>query len=94
MTPLKINVMVRKDKELKTKLSGGIIIPKGGSEAYHFGQIVSVGPEAKLVKKGDYVIFNSYSGREIVPDKQDFLVIDEADLLAVLEDVENVKEKK
>ena len=73
---------------------GGIIIPDTAKEKPQEGEIVAVGSGKLLengkraefqVKKDDRVIFSSYAGTEVKVDGEEFLIVDESEILAVLE---------
>ena len=73
---------------------GGIIIPDTATkEKPQQGTVVAVGPGrmsdegnriAPEVKSGDTVLFGKYSGTEIEVDGEEFMILREADILAVL----------
>lgn len=93
LKPLGDRVLVKRlEQEEVTK--GGIIIPDSAKEKPMKGEIIAVGPgkigedgkHLKMhVEKGDLVLFNKYAGTEIKVDDEDFLVMREDDILAVIE---------
>jgi len=70
------------------KTSGGIIIPDTAKEKPQKGTVVAVGPGKKdeplTVKSGDVVLYGKYAGTEITVDKQDYLILRESDIVAIL----------
>lgn len=80
--------------EEKQKTSGGIIIPDTAKSKPKTGKVAAVGP-GKLddngsrvpmdVKIGDHVLFDRYSGTEIMIDNVELLFMREGDILGVLE---------
>ncbi len=72
--------------EEKTK--GGIIIPDTAKEKPQRGTIVAAGPGKKdepvTVKVGDTVLYGKYSGTEISFEGNDYLIMRESDVLAIL----------
>lgn len=72
--------------EEKTK--GGIIIPDTAKEKPQRGTVVAAGPGKKdepvTVKVGDSVLYGKYSGTEISFEGEDFLIMRESDILAVV----------
>lgn len=71
----------------------GIIIPDTAKERPSEGKIIAVGPGrmtdkgervALEVKKGDKVLYGKYSGTEVKLDGDDYLILRETDILAVL----------
>jgi chaperonin GroES len=91
--PLADRVVVKpldSDKEVK---KGGIIIPDTAKEKPQEGEVMEVGTgrrteEGKVVplevKKGDRVLYGKYSGTEVTIDANEFLIMREADILAVV----------
>ena len=72
--------------EQKTK--SGIIIPDTAKEKPQNGVVVAVGPgkkdEPTTVKVGDNVLYGKYSGTEITLDGQEYLIMRESDILAIV----------
>jgi len=82
-----------KPKESEEKTASGIVLPDTAKEKPQEGEVISVGPGAKDesgrripmdVKKGDKVLYGKYSGTEISIDGQDYLILRESDVLAIL----------
>ncbi|MBK9302767.1 MAG: co-chaperone GroES [bacterium] len=74
-------------------MKGGIIIPDTAKEKPQRGKIVAVGPGrvaedgtrvAPEVKKGDVVLYGKYSGTEVTVGNNDYLILREGDILAIL----------
>ena len=91
--PLGDRVLVRPEEEAE-QVKGGIIIPDTAKEKPQRGRIVAVGDgktddngkKIKLsVKKGDSVLYGKYSGTEVRLDDEDFLIMPEGDILAIIE---------
>ncbi|HAF50369.1 MAG: chaperonin GroES [Synergistaceae bacterium] len=79
-------------QEEKTK--GGIVLPDTAKEKPQEGEVISVGSGRVLdngqklpleVKVGDRVIFSKYAGTEIKIDGEEYLILSERDVLAVVE---------
>ena len=97
LKPLGDRVIVKpKEKEDMTK--SGIVLPDTASEKPQEGSVLAVGPGRVLdngkrveldVKKGDKVLFAKYAGTEVKLDGEEYLVIREADLLAILTNGKN-----
>ena len=90
--PLADRVVVRAVEEAET-VKGGIIIPDTAKEKPMEGEIFEVGPgritdEGKSigmqVKKGDRVLYGKYSGTEVSIDGDEFLIMRESDIFAVI----------
>ncbi|MBP2644940.1 MAG: groS [Firmicutes bacterium] len=72
----------------------GIVLPDTAKEKPQEGKVVAVGTGKVLdngqrvavdVKAGDKVIFSKYSGTEVKIDGQDYLILSERDVLAIVE---------
>ncbi|MFZ5982391.1 MAG: co-chaperone GroES [Patescibacteria group bacterium] len=84
--PLGENVLVKlSPKEEKTR--GGIYLPETASgEKPQEGKVMAVGDSSKIsVKKNQKVLFAKYSGTEIKMDKEEYLILKNEDILAVVE---------
>jgi len=91
--PLHDRIIVQRlEEEEKTK--GGIIIPDTAKEKPIEGKVIAVGAGrikkdgAKMpleVKKGDRVLFAKYGGTEIKMDGEEYLMMKEEDILAIIE---------
>ena len=91
--PLGDKVLIKRiDAEAMT--AGGIVLPdtakekpkRGRVQAVGDGKLLDSGERAKLqVKKGDEVLFTSYAGTEIKIEGEEFMIMDESDILAILE---------
>ena len=93
LRPLQDRIIVKRVEE-ETKTAGGLFIPETAKEKPQRGEIVAVGNGKKTedgkvlpldVKVGDVVLFGKYAGTEIKVDNEDFLMMREDDILAVVE---------
>lgn len=92
LKPLGDKVIIRR-LEAEGRTKGGIILPETAKEKPRRGTIVSVG-EGKLtdkgarapmfLKAGDEVIFTSYAGSEVKIDNEEYLIMAESEVLAVI----------
>ena len=91
--PLGEKVLVQR-VEAEAVTSGGIVLPESAKEKPQRGKVVSVGDgkllddgsRSKLtVKKGDEVLFSSYAGTDIKISGQEYLIMDESSIMAILE---------
>ena len=90
----KLNVKPLADRVLvepaaaETKTSSGIIIPDTAKEKPQKGNIVAVGPGTKenpvTLKVGDIVLYGKYSGTELNHEGNDYLIMKENDILAII----------
>ncbi len=87
ITPLADRVVVRA-ATAEEKTTGGIIIPDTAKEKPQRGIIVAVGngkkDEPMTVKVGDKVLYGKYAGTELTVDGEDFLIMRESDIFAIL----------
>ncbi|OGI29552.1 MAG: co-chaperone GroES [Candidatus Moranbacteria bacterium RIFOXYA12_FULL_44_15] len=85
ITPLGENVLVKIVKT-ETKTKSGLVLPDTASEEKpQEGKVIAIGDSAKIkVKKNQKVIFAKYSGTEIKLDKEEYLIIKNEDILAVV----------
>ncbi len=90
--PLHDRVLLRRIEE-KESVKGGIIIPDTAKEKPTEGDVISVGPGKMMedgtrspmdVKAGDRVLIGKYAGTEIKVDDQEFVIMREEEILAVL----------
>ena len=90
--PLEDRIVV-KPAEAEDVRKGGIIIPDTAKERPQKGEVMAVGPgrigdDGKRipvdVKKGAHILFGKYSGTEVKIDDQEYLIMRENDILAVL----------
>ena len=83
--PLGARIVVRPEKQ-EEKTESGIYLPETASkDKPQYGEVIAVGPDFKGVKKGDTVIFAKYGGTEVKIEEEEYLVLGEGDVLAILE---------
>ncbi len=87
LKPLADRVLVE-PKEAETKTASGIFIPDTAREKPQQGKVIAVGPgnkdEKMEVKVGDLVLYGKYSGTEITVEGKDYLIMKQADILAIV----------
>jgi len=92
INPLGDRVVV-KPSEAEEQTEGGIILPDTAKEKPQKGEVIAVGPGKKSdtgetipmeVKKGDTVIYGKYSGTEFNFEGDEYLIMHENDILAVI----------
>jgi chaperonin GroES len=98
--PLHDRIIVSRIEEGEQKV-GGIIIPDSAKEKPQQGKVIAAGAGkvkddgkriALDVKAGDLILFGKYSGQEIKLDGEEFLIMREDEVLAVID--EDGKKKK
>jgi chaperonin GroES len=91
--PLHDRILVRREEEKETK-KGGIIIPDSAREKPQQGTVIAVGNGKVMedgkkvsldVKAHDRILFGKYSGSEVKIDNEEYLIMKEEDVLAILE---------
>ncbi len=91
--PLADRVIVQR-VEAESVTTGGIVLPDSAKEKPQRGKVISVGKGKVLddgglgkmqVKKGDAVLFTSYAGTEVKIKGQDYLIMNESDIMAIIE---------
>lgn len=92
LRPLHDRVIIRRLEEGETKV-GSIVIPDSAKEKPQQGEVIAVG-NGKLLENGDRVpldvapgdriLFGKYSGSEIKLDGEEYLILREDEILAVL----------
>ena len=83
------NRVVIKRVEAEEKTARGIVLPGQAKEKPQMAEIVAVGPgteEEKMeVKVGDTVIFSQYAGTEIKYQGEEYTILTQRDVLAIVE---------
>ncbi len=85
--------VVLKSVEVEETTASGIVLPGNAKEKPAIAEVIAVGPggvvdgkEVKMeIKVGDKVITSKYSGTEVKLDKEEYLVVRQNDILAVVE---------
>ena len=92
--PLDDRVLIEQG-EAEEKTAGGIVLPDTAKEKPQRGKVVAVGVGKLLdngkrskmtLKKGDQVFYAKYSGTEIKIDGEEFVLIPESNVLAIVEE--------
>lgn len=90
--PLSDRIII-KPSPAEEKTKGGIILPDTAKEKPVIGEVVAVGPGRKSddgkivpmeVKAGDKVLYGKYSGTEVTIDGQEYLIMRESDIFAIV----------
>jgi len=97
--PLHDRVLVKRVEE-KEVVKGGIIIPDTAKEKPMEGEVVAVGDGKILddgkrvaldVKPGNRILFGKYAGTEIKIEDQDYVIMREEEILAIIESKKSSK---
>ncbi|HHT9130041.1 MAG TPA: co-chaperone GroES [Candidatus Brocadiaceae bacterium] len=91
--PLGEKILIKRI-EAEGKTAGGIVLPDTAKEKPKEGKVIALGDGKLLksgerakfqVKKGDRVLFSSYGGTEVKIDGEEYLLMSEEDILAVID---------
>jgi chaperonin GroES len=91
--PLADRVVVKPLDDAEEQTRGGIIVPDTAKEKPQQGEVVAVGPGRVTddgnrvdveLKSGDRVLYGKYSGTEVTVGGEEYLILRETDVLAVI----------
>ena len=90
--PLGDRIVIKVLKE-EERTKGGIVLPDTAKEKPQKGEVVAVGSGEIIdgkkvpleVKVGDKIIFSKYAGTEVKLDEEEYLILRQSDVLAILE---------
>lgn len=92
LKPLFNNVLI-KALEVEEKTAAGVIIPETAKEKPSTGEVIAVGEGSRnekgelvptSVQVGDKVLFGKWSGTEVKDDGQEYLILKETDIFAIM----------
>ncbi|MDR3239827.1 MAG: co-chaperone GroES [Clostridiales bacterium] len=92
LKPLGDRVVI-KQLEAEEVTKSGIVLPNQAKEKPQQAEVIAVGPggvvdgkEIKMeVKAGDKIIYSKYAGTEIKLDKDEYIIVKQSDILAIVE---------
>ncbi|ASS41181.1 co-chaperone GroES [Eubacterium minutum ATCC 700079] len=83
------NRVALKKLEAEEKTSGGIILTSSAKEAPQVAEVVAAGPGSKdepmELKVGDKVVFSKYAGTDIKFEGEEYTIMSQDDILAIVE---------
>ena len=90
--PLADRVVIKMVESEETTKSG-IVLPTAAKEKPQYAEVVAVGPggvvdgkEIKMeVKVGDQVVYSKYAGSEIKLEDEEYIIVKQNDILAIIE---------
>lgn len=83
--PLYKFVLIKKE-EKENKTASGIVLSTEKKEVPSIANVIAVGDECtSSLKENDRVIYKEYSGTKVTVEDQDYIVIDEKDIIAKFE---------
>lgn len=85
--------VVLKFTQAEETTKGGIILASSAQEKPQIAEVISVGPGGLVdgkevtmeLKVGDNVILNKYSGTEVKLDSEEYIIVRQSDILAIVE---------
>lgn len=92
LKPLGSKVLIRR-LEAEAKTPGGIVLPDAAKEKPKRGIVIGVGPGKVLdsgnraemqLQEGNEVVFTTYAGAEITINGEEFVIMEESDVLAII----------
>ena len=87
LKPLHKNVILQKEKVAKeVKTSSGIILTENNKQEPSYAHVVAIGEECETpIKVNDKVVYKAYSGTNVKLDEEEYIIIEDKDILAVLD---------
>ncbi len=82
LKPLSDRIVAKKEEEV-TQTKSGILLGEA-KEKPAYAVVESVGPDVKVVKKGDKIVYKNYSTTDIKLDDTDYIIVKEEDVLATI----------
>jgi len=93
LQPLGDRVVVKASEDAESRTPSGLVIPDTAKEKPQVGEVIAVGPGARDedgdriamdVSVGDKVLYSKFAGTEVKLDGNEYLVLSERDLLAIV----------
>ncbi len=81
--PLGERVLVKSEK-VEEKTAGGLYIPQTTKKKTQFAIVEAVGNDVKNVSVGNKILHDKYVGTAIKIDNEDYLILEEKEILAVV----------
>ena len=86
--PLGARVLIKK-LEAEEKTQGGIILTNSAKEKPQMAEVIAVGPGTKdekmELKAGDKVVFSKYAGTDLKLQGEEYTIMNQEDILAIVE---------
>lgn len=88
LRPLNTNVILKKEKA-KTQTASGIVLVSPKESASNQAKVVAVGPKCdETLSVDSVVIFKEYAGTNFKQNDEEYMILDEKDILAIIEQEE------
>ncbi len=83
ITPLADNILAQQESA-ESKTASGLYLPDSAQEKPKIAKVIEVGKGVREVKKGDRIVYKTYSTTELKHAKQDYILVKEEDVLATV----------
>ena len=83
LNPIGPRIIAQREQS-QSKTAAGIILPSSAQEKPTTAKVISAGSTVRSVKAGDIIIYKEYAATEITIDKEEYLVVNEEDVLATV----------
>lgn len=76
--------VVARPEDAVTKTASGLYLPDKAAEKPKTAIVVSVGKDVKEIKKGDRIVFKSYTNTDVKVDDKEYMMVEEKDVIAIV----------
>ena len=83
--PLGERVLLEVPEVKEEKTQCGLFVPDTAKEKPLEATVIAVGAKVEEVKAGDKVIYSKYSGNEVKLDGEEYIIVKQNDILAIVE---------
>ncbi|MCL4357599.1 co-chaperone GroES [Patescibacteria group bacterium] len=83
LSPLS-DYVVAVPEEASSKTVSGIYLPDNATEKPKTALVIATGKEVKQVKSGEKIVYKSYSTTEVKIESQEYILVKEEDILAIV----------
>ena len=83
--PLGKRVLIKQVEQEEVTKSGIVLPGTASKEKPITGEVIAVGKDVEDVKAGDKVIFEKYTGTEVKLDGQEYIIVKEQDIIAIVQ---------
>ena len=83
--PLGERVLIKQTKQEETTKSGIVLPDTASKERPIIGEVAAVGADIKDIKVGDKVIYEKYAGTEVKVDGEEYTILRQSDILAIVD---------
>lgn len=76
--------VVARQEEAETKTASGLYLPDKAQEKPKVAKVIATGKKVHEIKKGDRIVYKTYSTTEVKVGTEEYMLIKEEDILATL----------